>query len=256
MRYFLHIGYKGTKYRGWQRQPKVMSVQEVLESKIAAMLKRECIIFGCGRTDAGVHASQYFAHLDIPEQLDFDFVFRLNKMLPNDVVLFEMIPVEQGQHARYDATARSYDYFIHRSPHPFLDEFSSLYEIDHLDLTVMQKACTLLPQYEDYRALCKAPDKHNHTRCNIMKTQLYVNDSEERLRFHITANRFLKGMIRILVNRLLELGTGKISLDYFEHLLKTQQANEVVKLAYPQGLFLSKIVYPYLDIPNKMKYDF
>jgi tRNA pseudouridine38-40 synthase len=113
LRYFVHIGYKGSNYFGWQRQPDKLSVQEIIEEKLAKIFKKPIIIYGCGRTDAGVHASQYFFHMDMEKSWNFDLFFRLNRILPDDIALFDIIPVDGEPHARFDAIQRSYDFFIH-----------------------------------------------------------------------------------------------------------------------------------------------
>src|SRR6185369_12831579 len=120
-------------------------------------------IMGCGRTDAQVHASQFFFHTDIKDPWDFDLLFRINKNLPSDIAVFEIIPVEENQHARFDAIARTYDYFIHTYKDPFLSGVSSLYLERNLDLEEMRRAVTLLTQYNDYRAFCKSPAGYKHT---------------------------------------------------------------------------------------------
>src|SRR6187549_1956414 len=127
LRYFFHIGYNGFQYRGWQRQPNIPNIQEVLENAISKILKVETTIMGCGRTDSQVHASQFFFHLDVMEPWDFDLLFRLNKVLPSDIAIFEIIPMADNQHARFDANLRTYDYFIHTYKDPFLSQLSSLY---------------------------------------------------------------------------------------------------------------------------------
>ncbi len=250
-RYFLHIAYQGKKYRGWQRQPKVLSVQQRLEEAISKMLHKETIVFGCGRTDAGVHASQYFLHIDADQPFDYDPVFRLNKMLPEDIAVFEVLPMEANQHARYDASARTYDYFIHAHKDPFLSERSSHYPIDEFDVSKMQAANRLLTQHKDFKSFCKQPDLYEHTICELQQANLYTAAGGTKLRLQLTSNRFLRGMIRFIVARMLDVGRGKTSLDQFENNLKTGEDFEFKNPAYPQGLYLSKVVYPYLELPPR-----
>jgi len=255
MKYFLHIAYNGARYRGWQRQPKVSSVQEVLETTIEKMMGEFITCFGCGRTDAGVHASQYFLHIDIEEAFQFDPVFRLNKMLPNDIAVFDVLPMPDTVHARFDAVARTYDYFIHRYKDPFLKQGSSLYPIDDLDVDQMNKAVAVIRQTRDFRSLCKQPDIYKHTNCNIQSAQLFSDEKGDRLRFQITANRFLRGMIRKIVARLIDIGRGKLSVDEFTETLQKKELFEYKNNAYPEGLFLSKILYPYLDLPQRTSFS-
>jgi len=251
MRFFLHIGYHGRKYHGWQRQPKVISVQSVLEDNLEKMLGQFTTCFGCGRTDAGVHANQYFLHINVEEEWDYDPVFRLNKMLPNDISIFEVIPMPDTAHARYDATERTYDYFLHRYKDPFLDDRSTFYLHDNLDIEKMNQAVKLIAKQRDFKMLCKQPELYNHTNCHIQNAQLFTDQSGDRLRFQITANRFLRGMIRMIMARLIDIGRGQLSLDEFAEHLESGERFAWKNSAYPQGLFLSKVVYPYLNQPPK-----
>lgn len=254
MRYFVHIGYKGSNYFGWQRQPDKLSVQEIIEEKLAKIFKKQIIIYGCGRTDAGVHASQYFFHMDIEKPWNFDLFFRLNRILPDDIALFDIIPVEGEPHARFDAVQRSYDFFIHTYKDPFLSQSSSLYLRKEFDLIKMRKAVDLLPQYEDYRAFCKSPDKNEHTICRVSSAQLFVNKEADRIRFSISSNRFLGRMIRIIARKLIEIGDGTLSVDEFESHLISRNIPDKILPAHPQGLFLSRVKYPFLDIEPKAKF--
>ncbi|PZR37306.1 MAG: tRNA pseudouridine(38-40) synthase TruA [Azospira oryzae] len=251
MRYFFHIGYNGYRYRGWQRQPDINNVQQVLETALSKILKEPCSIMGCGRTDAMVHASQFFFHIDVMNPWDFDMQFRLNKTLPGDIAVFDILPMENNQHARFDATHRSYDYFIHTYKDPFLSTLSSLYLKEALQLDKMKQAVALLPLYNDYRAFCKTPDDYRTTICHVTAADLYIDANEDHLRFHISANRFLGKMIRIIVNKLLDIGRGELSVDEFESYLITKITPPTIEPAYPQGLYLSKVTYPYLDLPPR-----
>lgn len=255
MRYFFHIGYHGTQYSGWQKHAGVNSVQLVLETALGKLLKRPVAIVGCGRTDAHVHASQFFFHIDLEQEWDFDLFFRLNKILPDDIALFDIIPMQGLPHARFDAIQRAYDYFIHTYKDPFLSGFSSLYPETNLDIDAMKKATALLPLYDDYRAFCKMPDRIDHTICKVSSAGLFVDESGDRLRFHISANRFLSKMIRIIVGRLLDIGRGDMSIDEFEHYLASKQTPKIIIPAHPQGLYLSKVTYPYLDLAPRTTFS-
>lgn len=251
MRYFVHIGYHGTNYSGWQIHPGVLNVQEVLQNALSKILKTPITIFGCGRTDAQVHASQFFFHMDVEKEWKFDLIFRLNKLLPDDIAAFEIIPIEGVPHARFDAIERTYNYFIHNYKDPFLSKFSSFYAYKNLDIDKMKAAVALLPLYHDYRGFCKSPDRNDHTICNITSANLYVSLTGDKIRFQISANRFLSKMVRIIVGRLLEIGKGKLSVDEFEYYLINKVTPSIITPAYPQGLYLSKVTYPYLDIPPR-----
>lgn len=254
MRYFLHIAYDGTNYRGWQRVPSAIGVQEVIEIALGKQLKTQISIVGCGRTDAEVHASQFFFHCDVEQDLDPDLLFRLNKSLPPTIAVFDIIPMAGLPHARYDAIQRTYDYFIHTYKDPFLHGVSSLYLEQNLDLAKMKQAVDLLPQYNDYRALCKSPNKYEHTLCHVSAASLYRDEQGDKIRFHISSNRYLTGMIRIIVGKLLLIGKGALSVDEFEQYLITKETPAVIVPAFPQGLFLSKVTYPYLDLPLRTEF--
>ena len=251
-RYFFHIAYSGSNYRGYQRQPDVLSVQEVLETQLAHVLKVPSVtIIGCGRTDAGVHASQFFFHTDLEGPLRDNLKFILNKTLPPAISIFDIIPTAPNLHARFDAQERTYDYFIHLDKDPFIDQMSSLYVDKVLDLDLMKKAVALLPQYDDYAGFCKQPDLHNTTICRVSKATLFQTKDKRKLRFQIVANRFLRGQIRILVQKLLEIGLDRFSVEEFEACLIQKKRPELIPPAHPQGLFLSKVCYPGLELPNK-----
>ena len=254
MRYFFHIGYLGTNYSGWQKHPDAINVQQVLENSLSQIFKRPVYIVGCGRTDAQVHASQFFFHMDADDAWDFDLIFRLNNLLPDDIAVFDIIPMEGLPHARFDAIERSYDYFIHTYKDPFLSNFSSMYVVKNWDLDSMRRAANLLLKYNDYHAFCKMPDRNQHTICHVSTTGIFVDATGDKLRFHITANRFLGKMVRIIVGKILDIGTGKLSVGEFESHLIDPQLLQIIKPAYPQGLYLSKIKYPYLDIPPRSKF--
>ena len=248
MRYFFHIAYHGTRYSGWQKHPGVINVQEVLETVLSRLFKMPVPIIGCGRTDAQVHASQFFFHVDIEEEWDFDLFFRLNKILPDDIAVYDIIAMQGLPHARFDAIQRTYDYFIHTYKDPFLNGFSALYAENNLDLNKMKAAVALLPNYSDYRGFCKSPDKNDHTLCYITSATLYADTNADKLRFQISANRFLSKMVRIIIGRLLDIGRGEMSVDEFEHYLINKETPKIIIPAYPQGLYLSKVTYPYLNI--------
>lgn len=249
MRYFIHLAYDGTNYRGWQKQKEVQeTIQETIERALFRLFKEEISIYGCGRTDAGVHASQYALQINLTEAPSFDFKFRLNKHLPDDIAVFDILEVKDYQHCRYDATSRTYDYFIHWNKEPGLIRYSSFYDGLKLDFNLIEQAIELIRNTKDFRALCKQPDAHKNTLCNIIRFDIFVDKNRGRMRFNISANRFLRGMIRICVYYLLEIGKGKISLAEFSQILDQKIEINEKSSAYPNGLFLSKIEYPYLEI--------
>lgn len=249
MRYFIHLGFDGTHYNGWQRQKGTRhTVQEVVENALTRVFKQPMSAYGCGRTDTGVHASQYVIQINVDHLPAFDLKFRLNKNLPDDIAVFEVLEVESHRHCRYDAVARTYDYFIHWHKDPVLMRYSSYYDNVKLDLDLMQQAVALIRHTSDCRALCKHPDLYTNTICRISDCQLFVNEAEGRLRFTITSDRFLRGMIRICIHYMLEVASGKLTLEEFGQILRLEKESKEKRPAYPNGLFLSGVKYPYLQL--------
>lgn len=249
MKYFIHLGFDGSEYSGWQRQNNTRNtVQEVVEQVLFQLFKKRVNTYGCGRTDAGVHASQYVIQIELEEEPSFDLKFRLNKNLPDDIAVFEIFEVDQKYHCRHDAVARTYDYFIHFKKDPILMNYSSFYENLNLDFGLMRQAVALIGETSDFKAVCKQPETYDHTLCQITNCQLFVNEEEGRVRFTITSNRFLRGMIRICVYFLLEVAQGKLTLEDFEAILHQKIEVKEKWPAHPNGLFLSKIDYPFVEL--------
>ena len=251
MKYFLHIAYNGSHFHGWQWQTNAVTVQGIIEDKLQAIFKHKINVFGCGRTDAGVHASQYVFHITVDNPFDFDLKFRLNKHLPSTIVVYEIFKVDDTAHARYDATSRTYDYFLHLYKDPVLGKYSSYYDTEKLDVSKMQKAANLIAKYNDFKGSCKQPHLYHDTLCQVTFAKLYVDKTRKRMRFTITANRFLRGMIRILVGYLLDVGKGKFSVSEFEQILSNQLKIQNKRVAYPDGLYLSKITYDYITLQSQ-----
>lgn len=246
MRYFFHIGYKGNEYRGWQRQNNVTSVQEVIEDNLSKLLKEKVVCIGCGRTDAGVHASQYFFHINTDKIWNNHHLFVINKILPPNISVYDVFEVDPNNHAQTSAKERTYNYFIHTKKNPFLNDISTFYDIKP-DVGKMGKAASLLLKYTDFRSICKSPDSHNNTLCTIFSIHFFTDASKTNFRLQITANRFLRGMIRILVHALIEVGTGKKSIEEFDEMIRNKIPSQFLNLAHPQGLYLSHIKYPFIN---------
>jgi tRNA pseudouridine38-40 synthase len=193
--------------------------------------------------------------MDVAKQWNFDMIFRLNKMLTEDIAVFEIIPMVGLPNAQKDAIQRTYDYFIHTFKNPFLHGLSALYPLKNPDFIKMKQAVNLLPKYDDYSAFCKSPDKNPSNICDISSAKLFVAKNGDKIRFQITSNRFLKGMVRIIVKKLIDIGEGELTVDEFEgYLAGTTTPREAVP-AYPQGLYLSKVTYPYLDLPPRTEFS-
>ena len=245
MRYFLQLSYDGTDYRGWQRQDGVVSVQETLEDAMRKVLKIPINIIGCGRTDAGVHASNYIAHFDGDISMTPRLLTNLNYALPESIAVHQYMEAEASWHARFSATERKYIYRIHTNKNPFLSRFSTCFSCDpkDLDWKSMEAALEVLLRYEEFKSLCKAPDRHKTTNCTITSVALHGTGTDQ-FSFHISANRFLRGLIRIIVAQLLDVGVGKESVADFESRLARSERPRYFKLAPPEGLSLVEIKYP------------
>jgi tRNA pseudouridine38-40 synthase len=229
----------------------VLTVQAVIESTIEKVLKTHVNCIGCGRTDAMVHAAQYIFHFDYYEKLPDKFLFRLNKSLPDDIAVFDIIPVEGYPHAQFDAIERTYDYFVHTRKDPFLHGFSALYEYPKLSYNSMSEAAKYLVKFTDYSLFCKTPARNDSNICLVTSSKLFVNQKAGRFRFQISANRFVKGMIRIIVRRLMDIGIGELSVEDFKNILEANLKPSEITIAHPQGLYLTKVKYPFLELPTQ-----
>ena len=193
--------------------------------------------------------------MDVDEPWNFDLLFRLNKMLAEDIAIFEIIPMEGYPHAQFDAVKRTYDYFIHTYKDPFLFGLSSFYPLKDPNLTKMKEATSLLLKYHDFTNFCKSPDKNPSNICEVSTAQLFSDKNGDRIRFQISSNRFLKGMVRIIIKKIMEVGTDELSVDEFENYLALRQTPINTTPAYPQGLYLSRVEYPFMDIPPRIEFS-
>jgi tRNA pseudouridine38-40 synthase len=246
VRYFLKLSYDGTDYHGWQKQPDSPTIQETIERCLEKLFSRQVHCQGCGRTDRGVHAKNFYAHIDIEQLPGYDLVFRLNKMLPADIRIDSIIPVDERAHAQYDAVSRTYEYHLHTQKNPFLSRFSTNYSLNNDQLKSIEQASSLIKNYEDFKMLCRQPDTYKHTRCNIYEVHWQIANSGEEAFLRIKANRFLRCMIRLIVARLIEVAKGEISLDDWKGMLSGQMPMKFRGGAYPQGLHLVDVQYTYI----------
>jgi len=252
VRHLLHLAYNGGSFKGWQRQKNTSdTVQQIIEEKLSILARSPITITGCGRTDKGVHAQQFYAHLDYPGDTE-PLVYKLNRMLPREIVIYDIIPVKSGFNARYAATERTYRYFFHLQPDPFRSKLSAYYHIPDMQVDDILSLIRLLPKYKEYGAFCKTPEKVDNTLCTIIDTRLYADAKREHFCFEITANRFLRGMIRVLMHYILEVAQGKKSVQDIEQMLNSGVNEEEIKYAHPQGLYLYKVQYPNVEVePNR-----
>lgn len=247
MRYFAELAYNGTQYCGWQRQPSSMSVQEKLETTMSAILGQEIQVTGCGRTDAGVHASQFFMHFDLHRTFEEAFLGRLNRMLPADIALYRVFEVHEEAHARFDAELRSYEYHISLRKDPFhLDTAWHFPFFSRLDMEKVQQAAAILLEFDHFYPFCKSESDAKTMRCALQRAEWVLDQDAYRFVFHISADRFLRGMVRLIVGMCLNVGLGKLHLEEIRHALQHQHRLTKSLSVPPDGLFLTSVHYPFL----------
>ncbi len=241
LRYFIELSYLGKNYHGWQRQPDVISIQEVLEDALSKLLRNKIEIVGAGRTDAGVHAKQLFAHFDFNELDVINLKNRLNAFLPDDITILKIFEVKQDAHTRFDAVSRSYEYHIWLGKNPFLLDTSWQIKSKTLDVVKMNQAASLLLDYTNFKCFSKSKTDVFTYDCTITEAKWIKQD--ETLIFYITANRFLRNMVRAIVGTLYEIGIGKINLKDFKNIIESQNRSNAGFSVPAQGLFLTKVTY-------------
>lgn len=242
LRYFLEFSYKGTHYHGWQYQPNALSVQEVLEEKLSILLGQPMRVTAAGRTDTGVHAKQMFAHFEHNVIDTKQLHFRLNSFLPKDIAILSILEVTPEAHARFDATARLYEYYINTKKDPFSTFFS--WQITHktLDLDLMNKACEILFKHSDFTSFSRLHSDNKTNICRIDKA--FFTQQGNKIKFTIQADRFLRNMVRAIVGTLVDVGLSKLNLTELEQIIVKKDRKFASASAPAQGLFLSQISYP------------
>ena len=243
-RYFVQLSYKGTQYHGWQVQPNAVSVQESLNEAFSKIFREKIEITGAGRTDTGVHAINYIAHFDSEkDKLDCDnkIIFKLNSYLPNDIAIHKIMHVIPEAHARFDAISRTYHYRIHQHKDPFLKEISWFYPFK-LDIELMNKAAELLLTFTDFTSFSKLHTDVKTNHCRIAEAKWLAENNH--LTFVITADRFLRNMVRAIVGTLLDVGKNKISLIDFIQIIENKNRSDAGLSVPAHGLFLMQVAYP------------
>jgi tRNA pseudouridine38-40 synthase len=244
LRYFIQFAYNGTHYHGWQIQPNASSVQETLNKAFSVLLNETISIMGAGRTDTGVHASEMFGHFDTEKDLDIQtLVHKLNSYLPKDIAIFDIIPVHDDAHCRFDATKRTYEYHINTVKNPFLQELSWYFN-QKLDVVLMNEAAGILLNHTDFQCFSKVNTDVNTFDCTIFEA--YWRIENRKLIFTISANRFLRNMVRSIVGTLINIGLHKISLDDFENIIASKSREKAGFSVPAHGLYLTDISYDYI----------
>jgi tRNA pseudouridine38-40 synthase len=243
MRYFIELAYNGKNYHGWQKQPNAPSVQGQIESKLSILLKKEIEVVGCGRTDTGVHAKQYFLHIELDQPIDtVKLCYQLNSILPKDISVYRIFEVAEAAHVRFSASAREYEYWISTRPDPFANELSLLCSTP-LNLPAMNEAAKLLLAHTDFECFSKVHTDVKTFNCQITKAY-WEERPNYKLVFTIAADRFLRNMVRAIVGTLLNVGKGKINITDVQVILKSKNRGEAGESVAAHGLFLTKISYP------------
>jgi tRNA pseudouridine38-40 synthase len=244
LRYFIQFAYNGTHYHGWQYQPNATSVQETLNNVFSTLLQEKIDIMGAGRTDTGVHASQMYGHFNSEVIIDnAKFIHKANSFLPKDIVIYDIIQVDNDAHARFDATSRTYKYHISTSKNVFNNELS-WYLNQNLDMDAMNKSAKLLLNFTDFQCFSKVNTDVNTFNCKI--TEAFWTKEKEELIFTITADRFLRNMVRAIVGTLVNIGLHKITQTDFIKIIEDRNRENAGFSVPAHGLFLTKIEYPYI----------
>ena len=244
MRFKASINYKGTNYCGWQIQPNGLTVQEVIETKLSILLTQEIKVTGCGRTDTGVHARNYVLHFNSKCDLPNNFLFKLNQFLPLDISVISIEAIDEEFHARFSATKRAYNYYINGTKNPFNQEISFHYSLmDKLGLDAMNQACAILLNAEEFAPFCKTDSSAKTMFCNIVECYWTLNPVMNNLEFNISANRFLRGMVRLIVGMMINVGIGKISVKTLQDVMEEQGVMPHSWSVPAKGLFFNKVEY-------------
>ena len=256
MRYFLELSYAGAPYHGWQRQPNAISVQEVIEIALSKILRQEIVITGAGRTDTGVNAFQMYAHFETDEIPDRNFLLSLNSLVGKNISIKNLIKVSDKAHARFDATERTYKYFITFAKTPFLKDFCWP-SPSGLDIDKMNEASKILLNTKDFTSFAKLHSDAKTNICDVREAvwkecsqdkeaKSFLGELENGFVFTISADRFLRNMVRSIVGTLIEVGRGKISLDGFQEIIEAQNRCSAGTSMPANALFLWHISYPFL----------
>ena len=241
MRYFIEFSYHGKNYFGYQIQPREITVQEELEKALSLILREEIKTTGAGRTDTGVHAKKMFAHFDTEQILEENLPHKLNSFLPPDISVKRIFKVKDDFHARFDATFRTYEYYISLEKNPFTQDSAWQIWRRDLDIDKMNEACKILFEYDDFTSFAKLHTDNKTNLCTIYKAEWTQNGSE--LKFTISADRFLRNMVRAIVGTMVEIGNGKIQPEDLRTVIESQNRNAAGTSAPPQGLFLVDVGY-------------
>lgn len=240
-RYFLEVAYKGTLYNGFQIQKNANTIQAELEKAFRILQKEPASLVGSSRTDAGVHALQNFFHLDYSNTIDSHFIYKINAILPEDIVVKSILPVRAEAHCRFDAISREYKYFIYGHKDPFLKD-RAFYFPYKLNLKAIQEAAVIVKEYHDFTSFSKRNTQVKTFNCTIAESQWLVED--DHLIYQVKADRFLRGMVRALVATMLKIGRNKLKLEEFRQIIEAKDCTKASFAVPAHGLFLISVEFP------------
>lgn len=242
-RYILALAFKGTNFHGWQIQPNARSVQEELMNSLTIILKEKINLIGAGRTDTGVHASFYVAHFDIKQKIENKdkFLSNLNGILDKHIAIYDLLEIDNNFNSRFDALSRTYKYYINKRKEPFQTQYSYYFKYQ-LNIDLMNQACEILKEYEDFKSFEKL---HSDTKTSICKIyDAKWTETQNQLIFTIKADRFLRNMVRSIVGTMIDIGREKLNLDEFSKVIEAKERQKAGASAKAHGLFLVDIEYP------------
>ena len=243
LRYFIKLAYKGTNYHGWQVQPNAITVQGLLNKSFSIIFRSPLEVVGAGRTDTGVHAEGFFAHVDIENEFNpQEIIYKLNGLLPDDIVVYDIFETKENAHARFDATSRSYEYRIFLGKNPFLTETAWQLTSTELAIEKMNEAAEILKTHTNFKCFSRSNSDVRTYNCSIM--QAGWKQTGQLLVFHIMADRFLRNMVRAIVGTLIEIGKGKMTLAEFKSIIESENRCNAGPSAPARGLFLTQVTYP------------
>lgn len=253
-RYFLELAFNGSNYNGWQSQKNAIGIQQVINNALNVLAGKEVSTLGCCRTDTGVHAQQFFLHTDLKKTIEDEtqFLFSLNGILPEDIVVYQVHKVSEKSHARFDANRRTYTYFAYRNKNPFLKNAAAAFYFD-LDKSMIDECCRRLLKHSDFSAFAKAGGDEN-TICEIYQAHWLMQDDLHC--FTITANRFLRGMVRAITGTLVKAGKGIITPDEFDFIIRKGDRSLAGVSVPAHGLYLTGVEYPFLKISRPVYFPF
>lgn len=242
-RYFLKLAFDGSRYHGWQKQQNALSIEHKINEALNIVLRQEVKLTGCGRTDTGVHAREFYAHFDTENLIDdtVKIVYNLNGLLPDDIVIINIAKATPDAHARFSAQKRTYQYYINSKRDPFGKNYEFIFS-RKLDIALMNEACSLLMEYKNFSCFSKSHTQVNNYLCNVYEARWETLDG--RYVFIITANRFLRNMVRAIVGTMLEVGLHKIDMNEFRNIIEKGSRSDAGMSVPAQGLFLTEVEYP------------